>query len=155
MSRVLKKKKIRIYEFFTWLFTFTHTIYNHLVDATKIFNLSLNLYIQEQYRKQKLVKWKCDYVLDSLKIILESSYTREIWREERKKGEERERERDGSERRRGKWRGVGKWEGASPLTKCKSGPTANQVRQERPAVSSRDVTQVPAGGVEGVGGQCS
>lgn len=46
-------------------------------------------------------------------------------------------------------------ERASPFAKCKSGPTAKQARQERPAVSSRDVTQVPAGGAEGVGGQCS
>jgi len=43
----------------------------------------------------------------------------------------------------------------SPLTKCKSGWTANQVRDERPAVSSRDVTQVSAGGTEAAGGQCS
>lgn len=32
---------------------------------------------------------------------------------------------------------------------------ANQVREERPAVSSRDVTQVYAGGTETAGGQCS
>lgn len=40
-------------------------------------------------------------------------------------------------------------------SEIRSGPTANQVRKERPAVSSRDVTQVPAAGTEGAGGQCS
>lgn len=30
-----------------------------------------------------------------------------------------------------------------------------QVREERPAVSLRDVTQVSAGGAEAAGGQCS
>lgn len=44
---------------------------------------------------------------------------------------------------------------AAPLTKCKSGQTTNQVREERPAVSSHDVTQVSAGGTEAAGGQCS
>lgn len=64
----------------------------------------------------------------------------------------RERSEDEGEKRgRGKLRESG----ASPSHEMQEWPDCKPGKRGRPAVSSRDVTQVPIGEAEGAGGQCS